>query len=259
VQGLDSWNYRGTETDPKVFVEEPRLKDKLEERYGLRLADEYYFRRPPAGEDDEPNPGLGIRVLEFPAYFVCQGCRRLLHRSILGDAVKADGRRFHAECESKRNTVVPVRFVGACRRGHLQDFPWKKVAHYGRDFCEHGTLTFTDQPIEDESFTIGNVTFTAKDSGATGNQWNITAGGTAAADAAGNAASVAALINAHASLSKFLTATSALGVVTVTCDVPGDIGNALQFADVDLANATVSDFATEDTGDDGTEVNLSLL
>ncbi|MCB9592246.1 MAG: DUF1998 domain-containing protein [Sandaracinaceae bacterium] len=144
VQGLDSWNYRGTETDPKVFVEEPRLKDKLEERYGLRLADEHYFRRPPAGEDDEPNPGLGIRVLEFPAYFVCQGCRRLLHRRDLGDSVKADGRRFHTECPSTRNTVVPVRFVGACRRGHLQDFPWKKVAHYGRDFCEHGTLTFTE-------------------------------------------------------------------------------------------------------------------
>jgi len=116
-----------------------------------------------------------------------------------------------------------------------------------------GTLTFTDQPVADEAFTIGNVTFTAKDSGATGDEWNITAGGTPAADAAGNAASVAALINAHASLSKFLTATSALGVVTVTCDVPGDIGNALQFADVDLTNATVSDFATEDTGDDGTE------
>lgn len=131
VQGLDAWNYRGTENDPAVYVEEPRLKDKLEEKYQLRLDDEHYFRRPPAGDDSEPHPGLGIRALEFPALFVCQSCRRLLHRRDLGDAVTADGRRYHTDCKPPRNTVVPVRFVGACRRGHLQEFPWKFFVHLG--------------------------------------------------------------------------------------------------------------------------------
>lgn len=153
VQGLDSWNYRGTETDPGVFVDEPRLKDTLEERYKLRLDDEYYFRRPPAGEDSEPHPGMGIRVLEFPAFFVCQGCRRLLHRRDLGDSVKSDGRRFHSDCDPKRNTVVPVRFVAACRRGHLQDFDWKGFAHYGKDTdtCERGMLKLYEGVVGDFS------------------------------------------------------------------------------------------------------------
>ncbi len=146
VQGLDSWSYRGTERDDGVFVEEPRLKDKLQEKYRIRLEDEHYFRRPPAGTDDEPHPGLGIRALEFPANFVCQACRRLLHRRDLGDAVTSDGRRYHARCDkgdkSGRNTVVPVRFVGACRRGHLQEFPWRFFAHFGRESpCEHGQLS----------------------------------------------------------------------------------------------------------------------
>lgn len=153
VQGLDSWNYRGSEHDDGVFVEEPRLKDKLQEKYKIRLEDESYFRRPPAGEDDAPHPGLGIRALEFPANFVCQGCRRLLHRRDLGESVTSDGRRYHARCEAKpkggrgrASTVVPVRFVAACPRGHLQEFPWRSFVHYGAEAeaCEHGQLSLQE-------------------------------------------------------------------------------------------------------------------
>lgn len=135
VQGLDSWNYRGDEE--AHFIAEPRLKDKLEERYHFDLSDPCYFRLAPAGDDKEPSPALGIRAYEFPAWFVCQGCRRLLGRKELGDAMTSDGRRYHRECDKKVKTVVPVRFVAACTHGHLQDFPWAQLAHYGEgnDIC----------------------------------------------------------------------------------------------------------------------------
>lgn len=142
VQGLDDWSFRGEPYRDDIAIEEPRLKDKLEKKYNLRLADEAYFRRPPPGDDDDPNPAMGIRVLEFPAFFVCQGCRQLVHRSVLGAAVTSDGRRYHRDCERKEKPpVVPVRFVTACRRGHLDDFPWRDFAHYGREKCKHGVLT----------------------------------------------------------------------------------------------------------------------
>jgi len=131
VCGLDSW-------DASVgfsSIDEPRLRDRLAELYKLDLAGQDYFRRPPDGDDREPSLHQGIRVLEFPAWFVCQGCRRLVHRRDLSDSTRRDGRRYH-ECErDKKSVTVPVRFVGACANGHLQDFPWVDFVHYGGERC----------------------------------------------------------------------------------------------------------------------------
>jgi hypothetical protein len=133
VSGLDDWSHAGQ----PVSVDEPRLKDRLEELYRLNLADEDYFCLAPVGDDDDPSPKLGIRVLEFPAWFVCQGCRRLIHRRGPSEVAEKDGWRFHDCGPSKRGgakvPMVPVRFVGACPRGHLQDFPWVDFAHFGKD------------------------------------------------------------------------------------------------------------------------------
>lgn len=131
VQGLDSWHYRGDEADH--FIEEPRLKARLDSRYKMKLGSEYYFRLAPAGDDDSPTQAKGIRALEFPGWFVCQGCRRLIPRKLLGEPTRADGRRLHGDCRSKNRTLVPIRFVAACTHGHLQDFPWVDLAHFGED------------------------------------------------------------------------------------------------------------------------------
>jgi phage tail sheath gpL-like len=104
------------------------------------------------------------------------------------------------------------------------------------------TITFTGAPSDNETCSIGNVTFTAKTSGATGNEFNI---GTSVAITASNLANA---INANTTLNKFLTASSNAGVVTLTCEVPGLIGNALQLSEA-LSNATAVAFAN---GSDGT-------
>lgn len=124
------------------------------------------------------------------------------------------------------------------------------------DTAAAATLTFTNDPSADETFTLCNVVLTAKASGASGEEeWNITSGGTNAADAAGNAASVAALINGHSVLSLFLSAVSVLGVVTITCLSPGKVGNGLQISDT-LTNATSAAFSG---GAEGAQTVLSLV
>lgn len=91
------------------------------------------------------------------------------------------------------------------------------------------TGTFTDNPLNTETIVINGVTFTAVTSGATGDQWNIVQGGSAAADAAGNASGLAAAINASttAGVLDVVFASSALGVVTFTSKQAGKAGNAI--------------------------------
>lgn len=112
-----------------------------------------------------------------------------------------------------------------------------------------GLVSFSGLPSNDEILTIANVVFTAKSSGATGNQFNI--GGSATI----TAANLAAAINASANLSGIVTASSAAGVVTLTAVVPGKAGNGLQLSE-GLSNATVTAFAS---GADGTAYSFDLL
>lgn len=129
--GLEFWNYpKGKE----MVVTEPRLREKLAERLArlsppVLLSQESPFREPPSGEQ-ESSPGRGVQVLEMPEWFVCQGerCRALLKRGSL--EIKS-GHYQHRCADGKTEGVVPVRFVAACRNGHLQEFPWVTFAHSG--------------------------------------------------------------------------------------------------------------------------------
>ena len=94
----------------------------------------------------------------------------------------------------------------------------------GCDFASK-TGTFTGDPSADETVTIGGVVFTAKASGATGNQYNIGANVTA------HAANLAAAINASSSVNHSILATSALGVITITSKIPGKVGNLITLAE----------------------------
>lgn len=88
-----------------------------------------------------------------------------------------------------------------------------------------GTLTITNASVaNNDTVTIGGVAFTAKTSGATGPQFNI------GADATATAAAAVAAVNASATASKLVKASSALGVVTFQALVPGPIGNFITLA-----------------------------
>lgn len=129
VGGLDFWSF-DRKRGPTSIIE-PRLRDALVERFrsaGQELAQDA-FRCPPAGKQDDPARGVGVTVLEFPAWFVCQNprCRALTRKE--GLELKGGRYRHHCASGKKPTETVPVRFLGACKRGHCQEFPWIAFVH----------------------------------------------------------------------------------------------------------------------------------
>jgi hypothetical protein len=100
----------------------------------------------------------------------------------------------------------------------------------------------------DETLVVAGVTFTAKTSGATGNQWNRNN------NVSISAANLAAALNASASVNIYVIASASLGVVTVKALQPGVLGN-LVVINESCANTTVSGATL--TG--GTEGSVTLL
>ena len=135
IGGLETW---AGVTDE---VREPRLVEKLKEflfRYGVHVPQLKLFA-PPPDTDDATAPRTGITAWQFPEWFVTQDVeagpkgaltrsRMLVHRRALTKGKFIDDRR-------KKHPVVPIRFVRACRKGHIGDLDWYWFAHRGVTEC----------------------------------------------------------------------------------------------------------------------------
>jgi hypothetical protein len=140
VGGLDFWSY--DQRKGVTVIQEPRLRDAIDRKLSgsdRKLSVDQAFRSPPIGDDREPSEFSGVQVLQFPSWMVCQNpdCRALVESS----GLELKGGRFLHRCTgSKPSPTVPVRFVGACRRGHVTDFPWIDFAHRDHDRCASPNL-----------------------------------------------------------------------------------------------------------------------
>jgi hypothetical protein len=144
VGGLDFWSYDRAFALPNI--PEPRLRDAIVERFrklGRELSQDHPFRAPPVGNDREPTKFAGVQVLEFPQWFVCQNtvCRALIRK----DGLELKSQRYWHQCDrDKKAECVPVRFAAACKRGHIDEFPWLAFVHevQGGTRCASPSLTF---------------------------------------------------------------------------------------------------------------------
>ncbi len=117
--GIDSW----INTGPVDYIYEERLKNRLRVKY---------FRQPPSSETFPK----GIPYRRFPRWLFCPKCRDL---KIYDSWVINDTRRFPTipKCTTCRNkALVPMSFLVACRKGHLDDFPWVEWVHRDKDICD---------------------------------------------------------------------------------------------------------------------------
>ena len=143
VMGLEDWPLKDT-----VEIGEQRLLASVKEALGQQVA---ALRSAPVVPDTyqvnqfDSSALVGIPVAPFPRWMVCPYCRRL---APLGSGLfkletpyRTDQIRYvHANCTKpgKPPTVVPARFIVACKNGHLDDFPWREFVHGGPTKCQGG-------------------------------------------------------------------------------------------------------------------------
>ena len=122
--GLEEWD----RSFPPAGLAHPQVirEPRLQKRLGVKG-----FRTPPVtlerGREDDPDNRRLVAV-RFPQWLQCPGC----------DTIKPQGRwnkdpgkayRYCATCTQNSNGgnkvfVIPVRFVMACKHGHVDEFPW---------------------------------------------------------------------------------------------------------------------------------------
>lgn len=145
VMGLDEWDV--TQSDP---LAEERLLAAVREELGKQVQRLVPPPTPPEtnGMPTHPlerNAKIGIPVSPFPGWGVCPACRLLAKLDdqlfqLKPDPYRADRTRYvHLNCQKSRGnyapTVIPARFLVACRQGHLDDFPWLYFIHKGASNC----------------------------------------------------------------------------------------------------------------------------
>ena len=141
VMGLDDWDETHSRT-----IEEPRLLEAVRRRCGPQVRE---LRLPPAPANPSAMPRqgseeslVGVPVAVFPRWLFCTRCRQLAGMGsglfrLAVDRYRPDKTRFiHENCRSGSSSeVLPARFLIACERGHLDDFPWIRFVHRGDSSC----------------------------------------------------------------------------------------------------------------------------
>lgn len=121
--GLDDWDTLtpapGVRNTQAIF--EPRLQKILSVK-GFRLAPV----EPANGPEDEQLSSGKLGGYRFPEWLQCPVCNELKFASAWSQD-PGDSAKYCAHCSDEageRVFAVPVRFVVACRSGHLDEFPW---------------------------------------------------------------------------------------------------------------------------------------
>lgn len=149
--GIDRW-------DPNCCkpIEEARLLAAVRRELGAQVET---LRMPPFQVGDNINPfsaeaSIGVPVKPFPRWLRCVKCGLLSAYDVGLFACKEsrfrpeDTKFVHKDCKGSKGDqpardadAVPARFLLACRRGHIDDFPWQYFVHNGPSACR-GTLRF---------------------------------------------------------------------------------------------------------------------
>jgi hypothetical protein len=143
ISGLDFW------FGERTVISEPRLSSKIAT---LLTVPSIRLETPPsAGDVDDQRP-TGVPAFRFPEWFVTQDSPGLFSsetrrsRYLVHLRGLAKGSRFVDPQTGKKLKVVPVRFVRACRRGHIGDIDWYFFLHAKDDKCRsQGKLLFLDE------------------------------------------------------------------------------------------------------------------
>jgi len=151
TMGTDQW-----ERDNCPRIQEPRLLAAVSRALGHNVTS---LHSPPFQKNNYVNPWspaatIGVPVRPFPRWMRCVKCGLLSQFDDGAFVIKENRYRperthfVHQGCRGSKGNLdpadtpaVPARFLVACRKGHLDDFPWHFFVHGGKSSCG-GTLRF---------------------------------------------------------------------------------------------------------------------
>lgn len=141
VSGLQGWHHGG-QWQP---IAEQRLVPLLRQQLGLGSEFEG-LRPPPEYDEDRHDHGRpGVDVMVFPTWFTVEDAQAPLgqapaasetrRRMVEFEHLQTKGERlsYVDSGSGKRLSVNPIRFVGACAKGHLHDIDWRGLVHRSGD------------------------------------------------------------------------------------------------------------------------------
>lgn len=134
VCGLDLWDKQLE--DRKKSASIGKIKEeviKIKEERLQKLLGVDFFRKPfpyKTETDGEINTYLKIPGVRFPGWHHCvnPGCGRMKRIPLNYPSKTVDCLKSEGGCGQK---MIPVRFVAACEKGHIQDVPFKEWVHNG--------------------------------------------------------------------------------------------------------------------------------
>lgn len=143
VMGLDDWPITYSDV-----INEPRLLAEVRRQLGPQVK---ALRTPPLVPDTgglvispfDSASSVGVPVATFPRWMVCSYCRLLAPLSaglfeLKVEPYRPDKARYvHRNCRrpGAPPEVLPARFLVACEKGHMDDFPWFWFVHQGETGC----------------------------------------------------------------------------------------------------------------------------
>ena len=115
-------------------------------------------------KSDPGAPAIGVPVAPFPRWMRCPLCDTLATIDsgvfrLKQDQWRPDRTEYrHEGCTKAKGNISPsalsVRFLLACREGHLTDFPWVEFVHKGNMPCKPAQLTLREFGISGDASDI---------------------------------------------------------------------------------------------------------
>ena len=135
--GLDEWPFALEECPDDWLVQEERLQARL----GVS-----HFRFPPDFRDPGPgvqNANQHIPFVRFPRWHYCPRRGAMEQLPFFGSRIRCLC-RSDLDCysmpERRRPWLIPSRFIAACPKGHIEDFPFMEWIHRGAAWSEQHKL-----------------------------------------------------------------------------------------------------------------------
>jgi hypothetical protein len=127
--GLDAWTAFAKKQCPADWLVR---EERLEARLGVS-----HLRLPPDHRDSGVGveyPNQDVPFVRFPRWHYCHFCGGMEELSLFGNRQRCKALPWPTRnCVQRRVKpwLIPVRFVTACPRGHIQDFPFMAWVHRG--------------------------------------------------------------------------------------------------------------------------------